>query len=168
MQSRASLNSRPSAMPPLLRFRMNSKSSRRRVDLQALPCQPKCTLSRLQIRREWNMLSSAEKKDNIRGVKCLQSKLAKTHSSLVLVPGAKSRYDDFIATYINQTMTIRWTGNFLVWHRYNTWLLENSAIFDGSDTSMSGNGVFFPNKARPLPRRQRRPSRPLPPLRHGW
>ena len=89
------------------------------------------------------------------------------------MPGAKSRFDDFIATHINQTMTIHWTGNFLTWHRYFTWLyekalqdecgyqgsqpywnwgltaitgLETSALFDGSDTSMSGNGVPIPNQ----------------------
>ncbi|KAK4460922.1 hypothetical protein QBC42DRAFT_100129 [Cladorrhinum samala] len=133
--------------------------------------QPKCTLSTLQIRREWNMLSDGEKKDYIRAVKCLQSKPARTPSSLV--PGAKSRFDDFVAAHINQTMTIHWTGNFLSWHRYYTWLyekalqdecgyqgsqpywnwgltaiqgMENSAIFDGSDTSLSGNGAFIPNK----------------------
>jgi tyrosinase len=87
------------------------------------------------------------------------------------VPGAKSRFDDFVATHINQTMTIHWTGNFLTWHRYYTWLYEkalqeecgytgtqpywnwgisaitglaSSPIFDGSATSMSGNGVFEP------------------------
>lgn len=88
------------------------------------------------------------------------------------MPGAKSRFDDFVATHINQTMTIHWTGNFLSWHRYYTWLYEkalqdecgytgtqpywnwglsaitglaNSPVFDGSATSLSGNGVFIPN-----------------------
>lgn len=32
--------------------------------------------------------------------------------------GTRSRYDDFVATHINQTMTIHQTGNFLYWHRY--------------------------------------------------
>jgi tyrosinase len=110
--------------------------------------------------------------------------------------GAKTRYDDFVATHIDQTLSIHYTGNFLSWHRYYTWLyeealrnecgytgtqpvsscpvyavlaqpprryvmmltcdhqfwdwgltaitgLETSAIFDGSDTSMSGNGAYL-------------------------
>ena len=84
------------------------------------------------------------------------------------VPGAKSRYDDFVAVHINQTLTIHSTANFLSWHRYFTWTYEqalriecgytgyqpywnwgkyafdplNSPIFDGSATSMSGNGIY--------------------------
>ncbi|KAK1834076.1 hypothetical protein QBC39DRAFT_301341 [Podospora conica] len=129
-----------------------------------------CTLSKLKIRREWGSLSSTQKTAYINAVKCLQSKPAKTPSSLV--PGAKSRFDDFVGTHINQTMTIHWTGNFLSWHRYYTWIYEkalqeecgytgtqpywnwglsaitglaNSPVFDGSATSLSGNGVFIPN-----------------------
>lgn len=63
-----------------------------------------------------------------------------------LYPGAKSRYDDFVVIHMNQTMSIHGTvsghgteglnflglaqrltflqGNFLVWHRYYTWLFE--------------------------------------------
>ncbi|EHL01284.1 putative Tyrosinase [Glarea lozoyensis 74030] len=94
------------------------------------------------------------------------SKPARTDSKVV--PGAKSRYDDFLYTHINQTLSIHGTANFLSWHRYFTWTYEqalrnecgyqgyqpywnwgkwandpaNSPIFDGSDYSMSGNGVF--------------------------
>jgi len=116
-------------------------------------------------------LSSNQKKSYIAAVKCLQSKPALTPGSLV--SGAKTRFDDFVATHINQTMSIHYTGNFLVWHRYYTWVyeralqeecgyqgtqpywnwgltaitgLENSPIFDGSATSLSGNGVPIPNQ----------------------
>jgi len=132
----------------------------------------RCTLDKLQIRREWGTLSTQEKKDYIAAVKCLQSKPPKTPAAKA--PGAKSRFDDFVAVHINQTMEIHYTGNFLSWHRYYTWLyekalqdecgykgtqpywnwglsavtgLENSPIYDGSDTSMSGNGQFIPNQA---------------------
>ncbi|KAK1757731.1 hypothetical protein QBC47DRAFT_376864 [Echria macrotheca] len=71
-------------------------------------------------------------------------------------------------------MTIHYTGTFLSWHRYYTWLYEEalrtecgytgtqpywdwgltaehgmdtSPIFDGSSTSMSGNGAFIANKS---------------------
>jgi tyrosinase len=85
------------------------------------------------------------------------------------VPGAKSRYDDFVAQHINQTLSIHGTGNFLTWHRYFVygyekalrdecgykgyqpywnWFsyqndLSKSPVFDGSETSMGGDGAFF-------------------------
>ncbi|OIW32818.1 Di-copper centre-containing protein, partial [Coniochaeta ligniaria NRRL 30616] len=136
-----------------------------------------CTLKNLRVRREWHMasltlsrrnkLSASDRKAYIKAVQCLQSKLAKTPASVA--PGAKTRYDDFVATHIYQTLTIHYTGNFLSWHRYYTWVyeealrnecgytgtqpfwdwgltaltsLEKSPIFDGSDTSMSGNSVY--------------------------
>ncbi|THD00201.1 hypothetical protein EYZ11_000392 [Aspergillus tanneri] len=87
-------------------------------------------------------------------------------------PRAKTRYEDFVTTHINQTSQIHYTGTFLAWHRYyvfqfeqalrnecgytgdipywhwgaDTHSLEESPIFDGSDTSMSGNGVPIPNQ----------------------
>jgi tyrosinase len=130
-----------------------------------------CTLANLKIRREWSTLSSTQKKAYTAAVKCLMSKPALTPGSLA--PGAKTRFDDFVSTHINQTMAIHYTGNFLVWHRYYTWVyekalqvecgytgtqpywnwgltaitgLETSPHFDGSDTSLSGNGVVIPNQ----------------------
>ncbi|KAI9163137.1 Tyrosinase-like protein orsC [Paramyrothecium foliicola] len=126
-----------------------------------------CKWSDVRIRREWDSISVDERKDYIAAVQCLQSKPARTPSEAA--PGAKTRFDDFVATHINQTMTIHYTANFLPWHRYFTWLyeealreecgykgtqpywnwartaqtgLEKSPIFDGSETSMSGNGEF--------------------------
>ncbi|KAF2270939.1 Di-copper centre-containing protein [Lojkania enalia] len=130
-----------------------------------------CNLFNVAVRREWNLLTLKERKEYTDAVKCLQSKTAKTPSSLV--PGAKSRFDDWIATHINQTMTIHYTGTFLAWHRYFTWQyeqalrnecgykgyqpywnwgltaatgLENSPMLDGSEYSMSGNGEYIPNQ----------------------
>lgn len=51
--------------------------------------------------------SRDEKLDYIDAVLCLQNKPSRTPSDLV--PGAKSRYDDFVATHINQTMQIHYT-----------------------------------------------------------
>lgn len=130
-----------------------------------------CTLKNLAVRREWGSLSKSERKAYTNAVLCLQSKQAKTPSSLI--PGAKSRFDDWVGTHINQTLTIHYTGTFLAWHRYFTWQyeqalrnecgytgyqpywdwaktavtgMENSPILDGSDTSMSGNGAHIPNQ----------------------
>lgn len=85
-----------------------------------------------------------------------------------LAAGAKNRYDDFVATHINQTLSIHGTGNFLTWHRYFTWAYEQvlknecgykgtqpyynwgywandpkkSPALDGSATSLSGDGSY--------------------------
>lgn len=94
------------------------------------------------------------------------SQPAKTPSSLA--PGAISRYDDWVVTHINQTLTIHETASFLGWHRWFIWEMErelrdtcnytgalpywdwtrtakegmnNSEIFDGSATSLSGDGA---------------------------
>ncbi|KAI8623979.1 hypothetical protein F5Y19DRAFT_342209 [Xylariaceae sp. FL1651] len=132
-----------------------------------------CNLKTLRVRREWGALSKCERTDYIKAVKCLQSRPANTPSSVA--PGAKTRFDDFVATHINQTLAIHYTGNFLVWHRYFTWLYEEalreecgylgtqpywdwaktaatgmhaSPIFDGSDTSMSGDGEPIANQSK--------------------
>ena len=85
-----------------------------------------------------------------------------------VAPGAKSRYDDFVAIHVQQTFNIHITASFLAWHRLFTWNYEQALIkecnykgaqpywnwgktasdplaspmFDGSAYSMSGNGVF--------------------------
>ena len=124
-----------------------------------------CSLRNLRVRREWGTLSKKQRKNYIKAVKCLQSKPALTPSTVA--SGAKTRFDDFVVTHINQTMTIHYTANFLSWHRYYVWLYEealreecgftgdqpywdwaktarhgllNSPVFDGSETSMSGDG----------------------------
>ncbi|KAK0649242.1 hypothetical protein B0T16DRAFT_127812 [Cercophora newfieldiana] len=116
-------------------------------------------------------LSKQERKDYIAAVRCLQSEPPKTPAAKA--PGTKNRFDDFVAVHINQTMEIHLSGTFLSWHRYYTWLyekalqeecgykgtqpywnwglsaitgMEKSPIFDGSDTSMSGDGQAIPNQ----------------------
>jgi tyrosinase len=117
-------------------------------------------------------LSKRERLAYINAVKCLQSKPSKYPSGEA--PGAKSRYDDFVVVHIKQTLEIHYTANFLSWHRWFTWAyetalreecgytgaqpywnwgftaitgLKNSPIFDGSATSMSGDGAPLPGKA---------------------
>ncbi|KAH7348468.1 hypothetical protein BKA65DRAFT_261082 [Rhexocercosporidium sp. MPI-PUGE-AT-0058] len=126
----------------------------------------KCTVANAVKRREWGDLSAPDKKKYIAAVLCLQSKPSKTPPSIA--PGARSRYDDFVLVHIQQTFSIHSTGNFLSWHRYFVWAYEtalreecgykgyqpywnwgryasdpiNSPLFDGSDTSLSGNGLY--------------------------
>ncbi|KAF2748439.1 Di-copper centre-containing protein [Sporormia fimetaria CBS 119925] len=137
------------------------------VALNGYPNENKCTLKNVAYRREWSTLLPSERRDYINAVKCLASKPAKTPAGLAA--GAKNRYDDFVATHINQTISIHGTGNFLAWHRYFTWAYEQalrnecgykgyqpyyswpkwasdpakSPALDGSDTSMSGDGEYI-------------------------
>ncbi|RKK06848.1 hypothetical protein BFJ66_g16996 [Fusarium oxysporum f. sp. cepae] len=131
-----------------------------------------CNWSNVRVRREWGTLSKSEKKSYIDAVKCLQSKPTKSPASFA--PGAKTRFDDWVAVHLNQTQMIHYTGNFLSWHRYFTWLYEEalrnecgykgtqpywdwslsaitglnkSPIFDGSDLSLSGDGEYVAGQA---------------------
>ncbi|KAE8375210.1 hypothetical protein BDV26DRAFT_283635 [Aspergillus bertholletiae] len=130
-----------------------------------------CTLQNLRVRRDWRSFSSSQKKSYINSVLCLQKLPSRTPADLA--PGAKTRYDDFVATHINQTQIIHYTGTFLAWHRYFVYEfeqalrdecaytgdfpywnwgadagnMEKSQVFDGSETSLSGNGEYIPNQA---------------------
>lgn len=128
-----------------------------------------CTIQNAAVRKEWSNLSSAERIAYTNAVKCLMAKPSTNNATEV--PGAKSRYDDFVAVHINQTLFIHGTANFLSWHRFFTWTYEqalrkecgyrgyqpywnwgkwafdplHSPIFDASATSMSGNGLYEPH-----------------------
>ncbi|KAI0880505.1 Di-copper centre-containing protein [Annulohypoxylon maeteangense] len=130
----------------------------------------RCTSENLRVRHPWGSLSMEERKAYTDAVLCLQQLPAKTPASVV--PGARSRYDDFVATHINQTLNIHYSGTFLAWHRWFTYTYEqalrnecgytgyqpywnwgiyaedpaSSPIFDGSPYSMSGDGAPIPNK----------------------
>ncbi|CZT48785.1 related to monophenol monooxygenase (tyrosinase) [Rhynchosporium secalis] len=140
----------------------------------------KCTVKNAVKRQEWNDLKSSDKKKYIAAVLCLQKKPSK--SARGVAPGARSRYDDFVLVHVQQTMTIHATGNFLSWHRYFVWAYETALrdecgykgyqpywnwgryasnpllnpMVDGSDISLSGNGLKFnytgvPLQGGPLP-----------------
>ncbi|KAF1846574.1 Di-copper centre-containing protein [Cucurbitaria berberidis CBS 394.84] len=126
----------------------------------------KCNPLNISVRREWATFSTSEKKNYITAVKCLSKLPPKSPKSYC--PGCQNRYDDFVGTHIKQTFSIHNTGNFLAWHRWFTWAYEQtlrnecgykgqqpyynwprwaddpskSPALDGSDTSMSGNGVL--------------------------
>lgn len=55
-------------------------------------------------------LSKPERKDYIKAVQCLRELPSKSNPEFA--PGARARYDDFVAVHINNTRTIRATGNF--------------------------------------------------------
>lgn len=128
-----------------------------------------CTLDKLTVRKEYGDLTIAQRAEYVKAVQCIMSKPSKFSESQV--PGAKSRYDDFVAIHLQQTLNIHGTASFLSWHRYFTWAYEQalrtecnytgsqpywnwgrysnplrSPIFDGSDTSMGGNGEYVPHE----------------------
>ena len=88
-----------------------------------------CTKEKLQIRREWYILllflklvhllrlfsrgdmAKADKAAYIKAVQCIMA--AKPKIDTTKVPGAKTRYDDFVAIHIQQTLTIHGTVSYL-------------------------------------------------------
>ncbi|KAL6884773.1 hypothetical protein GGI43DRAFT_305217 [Trichoderma evansii] len=141
----------------------------REAGLRARGQSAQCTSKNIIFRREYGSLTKAERLDYINAVKCLQSLPARSPTSVV--PGARSRYDDFVAAHIQHTLTIHLTGSFLPWHR---WLIheyeralreecgykgyqpywdwpkyssapEKSPIFNGDPYSLGGNGDFIPH-----------------------
>ncbi|EOO04223.1 putative tyrosinase central domain-containing protein [Phaeoacremonium minimum UCRPA7] len=133
--------------------------------LKQNPASNGCTLETASIRKEWTDLSVAQREEYIAAVKCLQS--APSKSSATEIPGARSRFDDFVAVHIQQTDSIHNTANFLSWHRYFVFTYEkalreecgytgyhpywnwdryasdpaSSPLFNGNASSLSGNSV---------------------------
>jgi tyrosinase len=65
-----------------------------------------CDLKNAVVRKEWLSLGDDEKIAYIDAVKCLQNTPSISGPT---VPGAKSRFDDFVAVHIKQTTTIHAT-----------------------------------------------------------
>lgn len=63
-----------------------------------------CNIFNVAVRREWSTLSKRERKSYTDAVLCLQKKQSKTPASLI--PGARSRFDDWVGTHINQTLSM--------------------------------------------------------------
>ncbi|KAK5112886.1 hypothetical protein LTR85_011113 [Meristemomyces frigidus] len=78
---------------------------------------------------------------------CLASLPSKTPHDYA--SAARSRYDDFTAAHIVKMLSIHFSGWFLPWHReYHAYLpVKENPLFDGTNTSLSGNGVYVPHKA---------------------
>ncbi|KAL8809453.1 MAG: hypothetical protein Q9200_003400 [Gallowayella weberi] len=129
-----------------------------------------CTKEKLQYRREWGSLLPKDRIDYTNAVHCLQKKANQISNDRV--PGARSRFDDVIASHIFQSPFIHFSGIFLHWHRYYTYIYDQllrtecaytgpqpywdwtlsykdprkSKIFDGSPDSMGSNGEFIPGR----------------------
>lgn len=73
------------------------------------PPETNCNIKSSYARREWMSLSNAEKKAYISAVQCLMEKPSRSTSDYYPASGARRRYDDFVATRINQTLAIHGT-----------------------------------------------------------
>ncbi|KAK1655826.1 tyrosinase central domain-containing protein [Colletotrichum phormii] len=76
-----------------------------------------CTPDKLRVRKRM-------RKAYVAAVKCLQSSPTLLNSTEL--PAAKSLYDDFVLTHLNQTGMIHVTANFLLWHRHFTYTYEEN------------------------------------------
>ncbi|KAK4142681.1 uncharacterized protein C8A04DRAFT_38068 [Dichotomopilus funicola] len=129
-----------------------------------------CTSKNIQRRKEWSTLSKEDKHAFITAIHCLNTLPART--PLTTAPGARFLYDDFIVTHIHQTPAVHASGLFLPFHRHLVHLFQNTLrthcayhaplpywdwtktyadprnadVFDGSEYSLGGNGVYVPGR----------------------
>lgn len=74
---------------------------------QSRPGRGECTAQNVRVRRNWRAFSRREKKNWINSLLCLQERRPRTPSQRA--PGVRTRYDDFVATHINQTVYIHYS-----------------------------------------------------------
>ncbi|KAI0132344.1 hypothetical protein BJ170DRAFT_244746 [Xylariales sp. AK1849] len=130
-----------------------------------------CNAEEAIVRKEWSSLTLAERAAYIDAVKCMQ----KLPSVTPTVPASQSLFSDYATAHINYTLVMHFNGLFFSWHRHHLHLfeealhthcsypsylglpywhwpryeggnLENSALFDGSEYSLGGNGVYMPDQ----------------------
>ena len=111
-------------------------------------------------------MAPEERKAYTDAIKCIASKPSQLDQTLY--PAATNRYMDYAVTHVNRTRQAHLDGFFLTWHRYYLHLFEQdlqnscgytgafpywnwpatadnlkgSAVFDGSEYSMSGDGTY--------------------------
>ncbi|KXT10998.1 hypothetical protein AC579_5005 [Pseudocercospora musae] len=128
-----------------------------------------CQSQKLIVRKEWGDMSRDERLDYIRALNCLHTKPPKTDPKLA--PGCKTRYDDFVVAHIMNTYNVHFSAWLLSFHRVFIWEFEKALrdecgykggqpywdwsryvdqpmerwpMFDGSDTSLGGDGHVTP------------------------
>ncbi|KIW79722.1 hypothetical protein Z517_06336 [Fonsecaea pedrosoi CBS 271.37] len=125
-----------------------------------------CTPDRIKVRKDFDSMAPQERKAYTDAIKCLASKPSQLDQTLY--PAATNRYMDYAVIHVNRTREVHLSGFFLTWHRYFLHLFEEdlkhqcgyvgafpywnwpatadnlhgSAVFDGSDYSMSGDGAY--------------------------
>ncbi|KAF2160296.1 hypothetical protein M409DRAFT_70480 [Zasmidium cellare ATCC 36951] len=125
-----------------------------------------CNEGNIRIRREWGDLSPNDRRRYIAAAKCLAQRPPQTSTSYA--PGVRNRHDDFDVTHITRWKDVHNSPLLLHWHREFLYQMEDALIgecgwtegipywshakyahlppsqnplFDGTDTSLSGNGT---------------------------
>lgn len=134
-----------------------------------------CTYENAAVRTEFRAMSNEKRKEFTDAVTCLKNTPPQvmTADQSSEFAGVKSRYDEYVATHIENTLNIHATADFLAWHRHfifsfeqdlkNTcgytgtlpywdWAadaqaVDQSEIFNGDEFSMGGNGEYIPGRA---------------------
>ncbi|EME40254.1 hypothetical protein DOTSEDRAFT_137456 [Dothistroma septosporum NZE10] len=124
-----------------------------------------CTKQNIAVRKEWSDLSPDMRRSFISACHCMANLPAKSSKSFA--PGARNRWDDFVAAHIKVWRDIHFSVWNTIWHRQFVWIMEQALrqecgydgwmpyfdwsryldgppeknpLFDGSDTSVSGDG----------------------------
>ncbi|KAM0719990.1 hypothetical protein Q7P37_004125 [Cladosporium fusiforme] len=133
-----------------------------------------CNYDNAQVRQEFRSMSNDQRKAFTDAVTCLHHTGPQrfTEDQRGDYPGVFTRYDEYVATHINYTTQIHMTADFLAWHRFFTYSLEQdlrnlcgyqgnmpywdwaadagaldkSEMFNGDEFSMGGNGEYIPNR----------------------
>jgi hypothetical protein len=139
-----------------------------------------CTYENAAVRTEFRAMSNEMRKQFTDSVTCLKNMPPKASAEdLTSYAGAsganhgiKSRYDEYVATHIENTFKIHNTADFLAWHRhfifefesdlknscgytgtlpYWDWSVDaeapdQSEIFNGDEYSMGSNGEYIPGR----------------------
>ena len=128
--------------------------------------QQTCDDTNIRVRKDFQSMQPQERQAYTNAVKCLMTQPSQLDQTLY--PAATNRFMDYAVIHVNQTREVHLSGFFLTWHRYFLWLYEQdlqqqcgysgsfpywnwpatadnlhgSAVFDGSDYSMSGDGIY--------------------------
>lgn len=134
-----------------------------------------CTYENAAVRTEFRAMSNEQRKEFTDAVTCLKNMPPQvmTEGQSSDFPGVKSRYDEYVATHIENTFNIHATADFLAWHRhfifsfeqdlknscgytgtlpYWDWAadaqaVDQSEIFNGDEWSMGSNGEYIPGRS---------------------
>jgi tyrosinase len=124
-----------------------------------------CTDANIEVRKDWGEMSGDERIAYTDAVNCIMKQPSNLDPTLY--PGATNKFEDYAAIHIARSLNIHVSGFFLTWHRlylqlwyhdlqetcgytgampYWNWPatagnLQTSSVFDGSPTSMSGDGL---------------------------
>lgn len=130
-----------------------------------------CTYETAEVRTEFRAMSNDQRKAFTDAVSCLQNMPPQvmTADQSSKYAGVKSRYDEYVATHIENTLNIHATADFLAWHRhfifefeqdlknscgytgtlpYWDWAadaqaVDQSELFNGDEYSMGSNGEYI-------------------------